>query len=104
MSVVQTNLTLVQRDVLGVTAGIMMPEEQNKQGLCSDAAKVTPSGPCQQEASSLRALDTDWSGSLKEEWGLSDDEHRHRGWGGKFFSSGTSLNKGFVTEPHVAEA
>lgn len=56
MAVVLTNLTLIQRDVFGVTAGIMMP---NKQGLCCDAAKVTPSGPCQQEANPLGALDTD---------------------------------------------
>lgn len=27
---------------LGVTAGLLVPEEQNKQGLCSEAVTVTP--------------------------------------------------------------
>lgn len=52
---------------LGATAEVMMPEEQNKQGLCSDAATDTPSGHARKKPASVRALDSDLSTFPKDE-------------------------------------
>lgn len=50
---------------MGVTAGLLMPEEQNKQGLCSEAAAVTPCGHTSKGPAPVKARDTDLSTSLR---------------------------------------
>lgn len=65
-----TNLSF-RRMYLGVTAGLLMPGEQNKQGLCSEAATVTPCDHTGKRPAPVRALDIDLSTSLmRSEMGM----------------------------------
>lgn len=79
---------------LGVTAGLLLPEEQNKQGLCSEAATVTPCGHTSKRPAPVRALDTDLSTSLRRsEMGVTNAGTEV----GRQFSREASISKGSVT-------